>query len=128
VRDAGVAESGSSRFVRRPSSPVTPFRRKAHFKRSMYALRMFRKPPQRTPEIRMQLYQVEMGSIRASLDVEDNVLIRAGPMLKNSVGLRISKVKEWVHKKGGRMELVSDSRWLAGATRRPAKGTGPPPS
>ena len=57
---------------------------------------------------RIELYQVDMGSIRASLEVTDGLVTAAVPVLTHSVGLSIRRVKEWVEKKGGRIVLVAD--------------------
>jgi len=61
----------------------------------------------------MQLYQVEMGSIRASLEVTNGRVTAAVPVLVHSVGLPWEKVREWVKMKGGRIEMLSDSKWLS---------------
>ena len=57
----------------------------------------------------MPFYQVTLpGDIRAALDVsKDGVVTEANPVLKQSVGLRIDKVRQWAEKKGGKVRMVS---------------------
>lgn len=57
----------------------------------------------------MPFYQVTLpGDIRAALEVsKDGVVTEANPILKQSVGLRIDKVRQWAEKKGGKVRMVS---------------------
>jgi hypothetical protein len=53
----------------------------------------------------MKLYQVEVGNIRAGLEVQNDV-VTAATSLKNSIGLRINRVKAWAERKGGTVTLI----------------------
>ena len=67
----------------------------------------------------MQLYEVEMGSITATMEVANGRVISAQPVLVHSVGLRFSKVEEWVKKKGGRIVMLSDTSHRLPVVTRP---------
>ena len=49
----------------------------------------------------MILYQVDLGYAVAGIEVEDDVIVDAAPILKWAIGARLPWFRKWVEQKGG---------------------------
>jgi len=59
----------------------------------------------------MNLYRVLFKGVVAGIEVgADGMITSAAPIFKKSVGLKFSKFREWVVKKGGEVHQVTSSR------------------
>lgn len=57
------------------------------------------------------LYQIYLRNITAGIEVDPSgIVVSAAPVLKNSVGLKVWQVRDWVKGKGGEMIPVRGER------------------
>lgn len=56
---------------------------------------------------RMKLYRVLFKGVTAGIEVSrDGLIVHAAPIFKKSAGLRFTKFREWVVRKGGEVHQV----------------------
>ena len=52
------------------------------------------------------LYQVDVGYFCAGVEVQDNIIVRAAPILRWSCGKPLSALQSWVKTKKGTCALI----------------------